>query len=165
MIVLGVAPGLGELAYSVLAYHAGATQADPVDSDVLHAGRGPLPTSAFQVLRRTHVHHMILGVVCERWTPALVVLGPAVRPKEPPEHVDSVRQLIRIIAVSLSVPVVDLPDKDAMLSALGAEARSWRNHVADGLRSPMGSQDRRIVLATATGIAGWRAFKGYPPAP
>lgn len=159
MVVLGVAPGLSELAYAVLAYHSGAVQADPIDADVLHAGRGPTPVSDYQISRRSRVHHMLLGIVCERHTPALVVLGPAVRPKEPPEHVQSVRLILRTIAFGFGVPIIDLPDKTDMLLALGAAERSWRREVSDALRVPMPSHDRRIVLATATAIAGVRRHR------
>lgn len=159
MVVLGVAPGLGELAYAVLAYHSGALQADPIDSDVLHAGRGPLPTADWQISNRSRVHHMLLGIVAERHTPALVVLGPPVRPKEPVEHVQSVRLIIRAIAFGLHIPIIDLPDKTDMILALGADQRSWRRAVTDGIRGPLPSQDRRIVLATATAIAGTRTHR------
>ena len=159
MVVLGVAPGLSELAYAVLAYHSGALQADPVDSDVLHAGRGPVPTSIWQITTRSRVHHMLLGIVCERHTPALMVLGPAVKPKEPIEHVQAVRLILRAIAAGLHIPVVELPEKADMLLALGADQRSWRRAVTDGLRQPLASQDRRIVLATASAIAGVRSYR------
>lgn len=167
MIVLGVAPGLSELAYSVLAFHAAADQADPIDADVLHAGRGPTPNNPFHIAKRSHVHHMILGVIAERHTPALFVLGPACRTKEPTEHVESVRLVLRVIAMGIQIPVIDLSDKLEMVRALGADQRSWRSSVDALLRRPLGSADRRIVLATATAVAGvqiWRRAHGLLPA-
>jgi hypothetical protein len=112
-----------------------------------------------QLQRRTHVHHMILGLIFERHTPALVVLGPPSKLKEPPEHTQAVRMLLRVIAEGMRVPVVELPEKDEMISALGADQRSWRRTVDERLRSPMSSHDRRIVLATATAIAGLNTFR------
>lgn len=158
MIVLGVAPGLSELAYSVLACYPDAVLVDPIDADVLHGGRGGPPASVIALQRRTHVHHMILGLVFERHTPALVVLGPASKTNEPDEHVNGVRMLLRVIAEGVRVPVIELPDKLDMIAALGADQRSWRRSVDDRLREPI-SHDRRIVLATATALAGLNTFR------
>ena len=154
MIVLGISPGLRALSYCVLAYHQGATLADPIAADVLHGGKSR-PGVVFNLAAHARVHHMILAVVCERNPPMLVALGPACDPSEPQEHVDAVKTLIYILAVTAGATIVDVSDRKALRAALGVPTdRGIRPAVCAGIRGRVQTRDRRILLATATALAG-----------
>lgn len=156
MISLGVAPGLSALAYSVVQFTNGSSLGRPVDSDVLHAARGITAQSAWEVAKRCRAHHLILDVITERHAPAVVGIGPPLNPAEAPEHVAAARLLVTALAAALRLPVVSVLETEALLAALGSSERTLNRAVSRELSVPLGSRDRRIVLATGAAIAGHR---------
>lgn len=151
MIVLGIAPGIQTLAYSVLAYDGG-TKGYPVDCDVLHAGRGAVSLNPWVLAKRARAHHLILGVVLERNPPAVVAVGPKVSSKEPVECADAIRVMVRALAQAFNVAVTDIADRKRLAGLLGE--RSLAGAVRQGLSTPLGSRDQRVLLATAIALAG-----------
>lgn len=170
MIVIGVAPGLKALTYSVLDIQRGLP-AVVVDKDVLLGPRlpsrddGPGFLKALVDLgKKAYVHHLIMEVVLERaLVPlghrsqkprGLLVIGPACNPKEPPEHVAAVRVMLGALAAQFSVQAdeVDEPRMQALL--LPSPRESWFRVANRSLDMPLDTDDRKIVLAVAIGLAG-----------
>lgn len=97
MIVVGIAPGLQHLAYCVLMFpNAGerAMRGAPVDLDILKTRRG----SDDEWHKKALVHTRTLGVVFERASPAVIAIGPQLKPKEPPTQIEIVRLVLRAFA-------------------------------------------------------------------
>lgn len=160
MIVLGVAPGLRALSYCVLSFHDEAEKADIVDCDVLLNGRAPKPQNMWDATKRGRVHNLILGVVCERHTPAVVALGPPLVSGETSEHVSAVRMTIRLLAGGFGIPVYEFRARQDVQRRLHCCDRALAKGVEDYVDAKATSQDRRVVLAMATAAAGYLCAKG-----
>lgn len=157
MIVLGIAPGIASLAYSVVAYEDDSRVGDSLDADVLKAGRSISVASALEAAKRCRAHHLILDVVCDRYVPAMVAIGP---PADPGEHGDSiaaVRLLLIALAAALRVPLVQAGDRERLLRDLGAEPRTLVRTVRACVPNLSGYRDKRIVLATAAAVVAAQA--------
>jgi hypothetical protein len=157
VIALGISPGLKALGYAVLHFHGGP-RAEVVDSDVLHAGRGINVSNAIDVARRVHAHRLVLDVVLSRNPPAVVVLAPQADPRELPEHIALVRLGLMAIGQAFQVQVVDLHDPETLYMALGIDSSKGVASVLRGsVKGPTAvPRDRRVLLATAAAVAGWR---------
>lgn len=152
--LIGVAPGLNALAYSVLELAPGSRPRS-VDHDVLHA-RPLSPESFTNPYKRGRIHQMVLGVVAERYPPSLLVIGPVLDPREEPAHVQASRDVLAKMAEHFRMALVSLDTRDAITAVLQSEGKSLGRAVNQLLDEPLDSRDRRIVLATAAGLAGWR---------
>lgn len=170
MIVVGVAPGLKALTYSVLEIRANRP-AVVIDKDVLLGPKLPgrddeagFLKALVDLGKKAYVHHLIMEVVLERaLVPVgsravrprgLVVIGPACNPKEPPEHVAAVRVMLRALVGKFSVPVgdVDEPQMQALLEPSPRE--SWLRVANRSIEEPLDTDDRKIVLAVAIALSG-----------
>lgn len=157
MIALGIAPGLRALGYAVLQAN-GAPRAELLDSDVLHAGRGITVQNAIDVARRVHAHRLVLDVVLARNPPGIVVLAPQADLAEPPEHIALVRLGLMALGQAFQVRILDLHNPADLYEALGIESSKG---IAPTLRASVRGptavpRDRRVLLATAAAVAGWR---------
>lgn len=160
MIILGIAPGLGALAYSVLESVDGQAP-EPLDSDVLHAGRRLDGATALEIARRCRAHHLLLDVILRRHPPAIVATGPQLDKKEAPEQVAAVRLLIVGVASAMNVPHYDYSNRDTLLHALGANGRGLSGIVRRELGEGISSKDRRIVLASGAALAATAEHRGF----
>lgn len=158
--MLGVAPGLAYLAYSVLSLRGDPPVATLVDCDVVHS-TGHVETAPIWALSRSaRVHHMIMGVVFDRDPPATVCLGPAVDPEEPERSIEQVRTVLSSLAMGLRARVVSFETEDEVRGVLGESVgmevgeRGMRKAVRCSLTAPMPTRNRRVLLATAIGLAG-----------
>lgn len=158
MIILGIAPGLGALAYSVLEAN-GHRELLPLDSDVLHAGRRLDAATAWEIAKRCRAHHLLLDVILRRHPPAILALGPRLDRREPDEHVAAVRLLIHALGTGLNVPLYDYAERSDLLEALGANGRGLSGLVRAQLGDGISSKDRRIVLASGAALAAVREFR------
>ncbi len=158
MIALGISPGLRALGYAVLRVN-GAPRAELVDSDVLHAGRGITVQNALDVARRVHAHRLVLDIVLARNPPAIVVLAPQADPKEPPEHIALVRLGLMALGQAFQVQILDLHDPETLYATLGiAGSKGLAGVLRNAVKGPSAvARDRRVLLATAAAVAGWRA--------
>ena len=154
MVVLGIAPGLGALAYSALGWSPRRPDdLDALDSDVIHAGRRLDVADALAIARRVSAHHMVLDVVLARHPPAVIAIGPQINRRELPEHVAAMRVLLKGIAWGPSLPLYDFGDRKDLLEALDAKQKGLAFVVEQRLNGALGSRDRRIVLATGAALA------------
>lgn len=172
MIVVGVAPGLKALTYSVLEIRPNQPPT-VVDKDVLLGPKLPgrddeagFLKGLVELSKKAYVHHLIMEVVLERaLVPVghriakprgLLVLGPPCNPKEPLEHVLGVRVMLRALASKFALPVTDM-DEDEMRQILAPHKREgWFSVANRTIDEPLDTDDRKIVLAVAISIAGSR---------
>lgn len=170
MIVIGVAPGLKSLTYSVTETH-GSKPTVVLDKDVLLGPRVPSASenapgfiSALVDLgKKAYVHRLVLDVVFERALcplgraarpSAILAIGPACNPKEIPEHVTAVRIMLSSLAAKFAVPVFQL-DEPKMQALLEPKPReSWFRVANARLSERLDTDDRKIVLAVAIALAG-----------
>lgn len=151
MLVLGVAPGLDALAYSVVWWQDGG-QVVTVDADVLRCRPLSLE-SKLNPNKRARVHQLLISVVTERFPPTQIVIGPQLDPREPELHVQATLMMLRAVAAAASVPVARIESEGELFERLGARPPRLGPAVQRRLTSPLGTRDRRIVLATATAVA------------
>ena len=153
MIALGVAPGLAALSYAVLEHRDGVPPF-LVDADVLHGARGITADEAWQILRRTRVHHLLLETIVERYVPAVVVVGPPLRIDEPASHVLAVRTVIGALARGIGVPCVEFYSHPDLLERLDTNARGLPALVRQKVPNFGQVRDKRLVLATGCALSG-----------
>ena len=147
MRIIGVAPGLSALAYSVIVVDM--NRAVVVDADVLHAR--PL-SSEVSLQKRRRVHQLVLGVVFERHMPLVLSIGPPVDPLESPASVQAVEELLSTIAQFAQIRVVRYADKQAVVTALAADRTKQIGRAVSSFIRTLPSRDRRVVLATAAAL-------------
>lgn len=160
--MLGVAPGLASLAYAVLSFRRGETVAVPVDCDVVHSTGHSETAPIWKISRSARVHHMIMGVVFDRDPPAVLALGPPLDPGEPGRSVEAVHTVLLSLAMGLRARVVSFQTERDVREALSAHygdemtigERGLRKAVRCSLSASLPSKNRRVVLATATALAG-----------
>lgn len=174
MIVIGIAPGLKALTYSVLEFSRTAPTL-VLDKDVLLGPKLPgrddeagFLKGLVGLTKKAYVHHLILEVIFERvlvpfgsakkpW--AALAIGPPCNPKEPPEHVAAVRVMLTHLAHRFQVPVAHV-DESRMQEALLPTAReSWLRVVNRSINEPLDTQDRKTVLAVAVALTGGVIFR------
>lgn len=171
MIVLGVAPGLAKLAYAVLSFRGGSA-AEPIDCDVLHSTGHSETAPMWKIGKSARVHHMIMGVVLDRHPPAALSIGPPLDPKEPTRHVEPVRSLLMSVAMGLRARVVTFETERDLRRSFSRHygedmhvgERGLRRAVRCALASPLPTKDRRVMLATATALAGAFEIRSELPA-
>lgn len=160
MVVLGVAPGLSSLAYSVVSFRSEILVGDAIDCDVLHGNGQSEAAPVWQVTKAARVHQMIMGVVFDRDPPAALALGPPCDPNEPKRHVKIVEETLAGLAMALGAQVVRYKTEEQVLQALihafdgrlDIGERGLRKAVRCSLSEPLPSKNRRIVMATAAAV-------------
>ncbi|HMG13070.1 MAG TPA: hypothetical protein VK571_07840 [Gemmatimonadaceae bacterium] len=170
MIVIGVAPGLKALTYSVLEIRP-SVRPTVIDKDVLLGPKLPGRDDEMGFLKglvelgkKAYVHHLIMEVVLERaLVPVghciarprgLLVIGPACNPKEPPEHVMAVRVMLRALAGQFGTPSEDMNEAQMQALLEPTPRESWFRVANRTIDEPLDTDDRKIVLAVAVSLAG-----------
>lgn len=158
MIVLGIAPGVRNLAYCVLHYKEGEGWLPTVRLAELLKGirlhGATLPTD----LRRKAGHHAkILSVVLERFPPVLIAVGPAAIPTEPEFHTEAARFVLRMVVGELAqagMPVRHLEwrTKPELAHALGID--KWRNILDGRIANEAKLRKPAVRVAAAAALAG-----------
>lgn len=149
VVILGIAPGLKSLAYSVLSVEG--SKVTTIDHDVLLGGR---LNSLANLAKKAYVHSLVLDVVFERNPPHSLAIGPACNPKEPGTHVWAVRLMLTELSQQFGVGVVDV-DEPLMTRTLDPRPRESLARVVNRhLGSPLDSDDRRLVLAVGVAMTG-----------
>jgi hypothetical protein len=150
IIVLGIAPGLKSLAYSVMS--SLGSSITPIDHDILLGGH--LKKSLADLSKKAYAHALILDVVFERNPPAVLAVGPSCNAGEAPEHLWAVRTMLEALAGNFGVRIASL-DEPRMQEALGLKPKETLGRAVNrALGGPSDSSDRRLVLADAIAVAG-----------
>ena len=151
MLVLGIAPGLDALAYSVVWWKDDG-DVIAVDTDILRCR--PLSLEGKRnPEKRSRVHMLVLSVVAERFPPTQICIGPVIDPREPELHVQAALLMIRAVAAAGGVPVIRIETEADLFRRLDARPPRLGPAVQRRLTAPIGTRDRRIVLATAAAVA------------
>lgn len=147
-IVLGIAPGLKSLAYSVLSVDGQSVT--PIDHDILLGGH--LKKSLAGLAKKAYAHALILDVVFERNPPAVLAIGPPCNPGEPSEHLEAVRTMLALVSGQFGVRIAPI-DEPLMTTELElAPKETLGRAVNRALGAPLDSSDRRLVLAVGIAI-------------
>jgi hypothetical protein len=142
---------LDALAYSVVWWKDGG-EVITVDTDVLRCR--PLSLEGkLNPNKRSRVHQLVLSVVAERWPPTVVCIGPPLDPREPELHVQATLVMLRAVAAAMGVPIQRIESEAELFRRLDARPPRLGPAVQRRLTSPLGTRDRRIVLATAAAVA------------
>jgi hypothetical protein len=171
VIILGIAPGIRTLAWSVLDFPDRTLRADCLDCDVEHHGARGFSLETFEdMLARAKVHWLILTVLLGRHEGAVLVLGPQADRYEPEEHAEAARCLLRTLCMGAGVPVLEIGTRDEVLDTLGvthrqitavAEAVVGRRKRNGKIHLP--SRSRPIVATFVLGAAAGRVLLDAPP--
>lgn len=170
MIVLGIAPGIRTLAWSVLDFPDRTLRADCLDCDVEHHGARGFSIVTFEdMLSRARVHWLILTVLLGRHDGAVMVIGPQADSKEPVEHAEAARCLLRSLCLGVGVPLLEFTDRDEVLDVLGVSHRQI-TAVAEAVvgkrkrdgKVELPTRSRAIVATFVLGAAGARVLLDAP---
>ena len=103
--------------------------------------------------KRSRVHQLVLSVVAERFPPAQISIGPQIDPREPELHVQATLVMMRAVAAAMGVPILRIETEAELFRRLEARPPRLGPAVQRRLTAPIGTRDRRIVLATAAAVA------------
>lgn len=118
---------------------------------------GPRKRRNVHHVRRYHAHRYILETVFHRWPPAVIGLGPPSTDDEPIEWVAFMRAAIFQFGSALHVPVVLFDTDQHVAQGLGVPRLGPSGGLKSLIRKQMpefSSNKRRVILATATAMAG-----------
>lgn len=162
MIVLSIAPGIRSMAWSVLNFPRREIRAECIGCKLEHHGNKRFTVSTFEdMLGRAQVHWLILTVLLSRHSPGILALGGQADPKEPLEHVDAARCLLRTLFLHVGIPVVEFDGRGAVLEALGITARQVKPTVKDLFGRSMNKQ-KPVMTTFLTGAAAARLVFELP---
>ena len=151
LIAIGLTSGLGSIACSVLGVSSGP---EMLFHEVMP---GPRKRRDVPAHRRYKAHKLMLDIIFYRWPPTVIALGPRSSEEEPLEWVVLMRTAMFELGRSLRVPVVLFDTDEAVARGLGAHDLGRGNGLKSLVRKQMGSftsNKRRVILATATAMAG-----------
>jgi hypothetical protein len=118
---------------------------------------GPRKRRGVTHQRRYRAHKLMFDIIFDRWPPAVISIGPRSTDDEPLEWVMFMRAAMFELGKSLRVPVTLFDDDRALALGLGAEAGARGSGLKTLVRRRLPefcSNKRRVILATATAIAG-----------
>jgi hypothetical protein len=104
----------------------------------------------------------MLDIFFDRWPPGVIALGPPSDKQEPIEWIIFMRTAIFELGKSLQVPVLLFDSDEAIARTLGARTRGRGSGLKALIRRKMpgfGSNKRRVILSTATALAGVAQYK------
>lgn len=107
--------------------------------------------------RRLRAHKLMFDIIFDRWPPAVISLGPPSGKDEPLEWVMFMRAAMFELGKSLRVPVTLFDSDSSLAVGLGAELGTRGSGLKTLVQQHLpdfSSNKRRVVLATATAIAG-----------
>ena len=161
LISIGFTSGLSSIGYSVLSL--GEKSSELTDSDLLNGTRNHGVSGA----KRLYTHMLIVGTVLERFPPAVIAVGPPVSRNEPEEWVMLMRAGIFAAGYALKIPVLVFENDYALVRAMGATGNGRGNGIKfmieKTLARPFRSNERRLLLATATAAAAYRHIESESP--
>lgn len=163
MIVIGIAPGLKALSYSVI--NTAQAPYEIIDKDVLLGPRVSLADGLVNLGKKAYAHELVLGVVFERHIdpnrklrpPVVLALGPPCNPKEDlerPTHVMAVRLMITALCGRFGLPLVTVTEPQILAALSPARRESWQSAASRQLSIPLDTGERKLVLAVVIGLTG-----------
>lgn len=151
LIAIGLTSGLSSIACSVLMV---GDRTRVVHSEVM---AGPRKRRGVPHQRCYRAHRLIFDVIFERWPPGVIALGPPSEKDEPIEWVIFMRSAMFELGKSLNVPVQLYDHESSILRTLNRpDERSGLKTLIKRQLPEFRSNKRRIILSTATAMAGAR---------
>lgn len=151
MFSIGLTSGLYSIAYSALEL---SPRPKVLGWEVMPGPRKKRDVSHY---RRYKAHRLMFEAIFLRWPPTVIGLGPPSSEEEPLEWVTFMRTAVFELGKSVGIPVV-LFDTDENLSrALALESGRASSGLKTLIQKQMPhfkSNKRRVILATATALAG-----------
>lgn len=157
LISIGLTSGLGSVAYSVVGFSSSAPEM--LWREVMP---GPRKRRNVPAWRRYNSHRLIISTVFDRWPPAVISLGPPSSDDEPIEWITLMRAAIFELGRWRKIPVLVFDDDVQIARGLGAPDIGRGSSLKALVRRQMpnfSSNKRRIILATATAMAGATQFR------
>ena len=153
LIVIGLTSGLGSIACSVLDVSDDPDETIPFNvwSEVLS---GPRKRRGVSHGRRYHAHRLMLEQYFSRWPPGVIALGPPSEKSEPIEWIVFMRSAVFELGKSLRVPVELFDTDEAVARSLGASGGTGLKALIRRQMPEFSSNKRRVILSTATAMAG-----------
>lgn len=155
MIVVGIAPGVRNLAYCVLHYKEGELPRVPkYGADVL---KGVKPAGNAERLReKVSIHMKVFEVVLERFPPTVIAIGPPAVKSEPRLYIESARFVLGMLVARLQreglpVELMSWRTRDELVDVL--EAPSWSSALVGRLEPMKRVKTRAVKVAAATALA------------
>lgn len=166
MIVLSIAPGIRALAWAIVQFRGRSLSGELVASDVEHHGNKSDLVGGFEdLLSRARVHWLILSVLLDRHSPGILVLGEPFSRREPPEHVEAMRCLLRSLFLSVGIPVLEFDDREQVLSVLGTNQRTMVVAAEEMIGRSLAKQERATLGALLAAAASARILLELPSRP
>jgi hypothetical protein len=117
----------------------------------LDRARANLTTATVvQLIKRFHVHALLVNVLFERHYPLILSIGPPALTKEPDKHVRAAAKALQDMARPCGIRVFTY-SKDELRDAFPGE--KLRSIVQERLVDPIGSRDRRVLRAAGAALA------------
>lgn len=173
MIVIGVAPGVRNLAYCVLSYNGeGLPRVPGFGADLLKGIRLNAASTFSDLQRKANVHLKVLSVVFERFPPVVIAVGPQAVPRENELQVQAARLVLHLLVAGLAdrgakIQHAEWRTKPELLAALGAT--KWSTVLDGRIAEPpeptsRAKLERRLAkpavrIAAATALAGGALLK------
>lgn len=174
MIVIGVAPGLRALTYSVIGTSPDGDPPELLDQDVLlgpklDKGAAGAISALADLVKKAYSHHLVLEVVLERALvpirrgfgmvspprqPAALIIGPPCNPKEPPEHVEAVSIMLQTIATRFALPAHRLGTAAIQKALAPSKNETWLRYCNRTLWAPLPTKDPKVILSVTAALAG-----------
>jgi hypothetical protein len=166
VIVLSIAPGIRALAWAIVQFRGRSMSGELVASDVEHHGnKSDLVGGFADLLSRARVHWLILSVLLDRHAPGVLVIGEPFSKREPPEHVEAMRCLLRSLFLSVGIPVVEFDGRDEVLSVLGTNQRTMVLAAEEMIGRPLLKPERPTMGALLAAAASARILLELPVRP
>ncbi len=170
MIVIGVAPGLKALTYAVLEFQP-PLPAVVVDKDVMLGPKLPgrddeagFLKGLVDLAKKAYVHHLVLEVILERALEpfrkgeprprAVLAIGPACNPREPPEHVQAVRVMLTHLAARFTLPTLHIQEAQMQKMLQAKPSEGWIRVSNRYIDMPLDTKDPKLVLSVAVALTG-----------
>jgi len=166
VIVLSIAPGIRALAWAIVQFRGRSLSGELLASDVEHHGNKSDLVGGFEdLLSRARVHWLILSVLLDRHSPGILVLGEPFSRREPPEHVEAMRCLLRSLFLSVGIPVLEFDDREQVLSVLGTNQRTMVVAAEEMIGRSLAKQERATLGALLAAAASARILLELPSRP
>lgn len=166
--MLGISPGLRSLAYCALDFDARG--ASTLYTGIERGGKAhPSSVDHDELTRKAKPLDLVLDVIFERWTPALVAVGPQFSKKEPELHVEFARVvLIGLVETlrehGLQVNYAEWRTREALFGMLGKDLKASLSGVVNA-GEIRGAPLRWAALAALAGRESIRRSLAPSPVP
>jgi hypothetical protein len=166
VIVLSIAPGIRSLAWAIVSLPKREIRGELLGFDLEHHGNKRFTVETFEdMLARSKVHWLILEVLLGRYSPGVLVMAGQASSREPPEHAEGARCLLRSLFLGVGIPVLEFGDRDEVLRLLAITARQTTAEASRFLGGHVPTRKRELVQTFLAAAAAGRVLFELPTGP